>query len=88
MSLSKGIIVSYIAPIIVLVLCFCSLAYASAPQGDVSFWSAINPLTFLQGLVFALAFGFGLNIFFAYLVTAIIVAMLYMTIRWIVELIV
>lgn len=68
-----------------LILVFCVLAYLNAPQSDIFLFSSINPWEFLQGVTFALGFGFGFPIWLSVITIGLFSFLLFVAILWVVR---
>lgn len=66
-----------------LVLLLCALSYLMTPQSDGFLWSSINPLEFLEGVVFALGFGLGFPVWLSVIVIGLISFLLFVVFLWI-----
>lgn len=66
-----------------LILLFCVLSYLIAPQSDGFLWSSINPLEFLEGVVFTLGFGLGLPVWLSVIVIGLVSFLLFVVFLWI-----
>ena len=55
----------------------------SAPQSDGFVWSSINPLEFLEGVVFALGFGLGVPVWLSVIVIGLFSFLLFVVFLWV-----
>lgn len=65
-----------------LVLLFCILSYLIAPDNE-CFLSSINPLGFLEGIIFALGFGLGVPVWLSLIVVGLFSFLLFMVFLWV-----
>lgn len=68
-----------------LILLYSALAFLIAPQSDGFVWSSINPLEFLEGVVFALGFGLGVPVWLSVIVIELVSFLLFIVFLWIVR---
>ena len=66
-----------------LILLYSALAFLIAPQSDGFVWSSINPLEFLEGVVFALGFGLGVPVWLSVIVIGLFSFLLFVAFLWV-----
>lgn len=66
-----------------LILLYSVLAFLISPQGDDFVWSTINPLEFLEGIVFALGFGLGFPMWLSVIVIGLFSFVLFVIFLWV-----
>lgn len=59
--------------VIILILQFCLLSFLSAPETESFNFSSINPLSFLEGVIFTLSFGLGYPVWLSILFLLLLV---------------
>lgn len=77
----KSILISILA----LILLYSALSFVNAPSSDVFLWSSINPLEFLEGIVFALGFGLGFPMWISIIVIGLLSFFIYVAFLWVVR---
>lgn len=66
-----------------LILLYSALALLIAPQSDSFVWSSINPLEFLEEVVFALGFGLGVPVWLSVIVIGLVSFLLFVVFLWV-----
>lgn len=68
-----------------LILLYSALSFLFAPQSDGFLWSSINPLEFLEGVIFALGFGLGVPVWLSVILIGLFSFLLFVVFLWIVR---
>lgn len=66
-----------------LILLYSVLAFLISPQSDDFVWSTINPLEFLEGIVFALGFGLGFPMWLSVIAIGLFSFVLFVIFLWV-----